>query len=249
MIGRMLMGASAAGWLLLVVADVSPILPRLCSVDGWDLAGHANAAIIINPLAPIVAVYSGMLAAMIAPLLARPLREISDRSTAQLRPVAMACFALAYAVPWLLAAPLYGLALIGLETGLQAGSLWKLILPAVLVAIWHMVPARQWALNICHRRLTGLAHSRGDVAAFVKDGARQGAACVLSCAPLMLWAMTQSAAHLPAMALVALFLWVERQFPPEPIGWGWINLARTARRLGFFAGHSWRSAQWVKAHG
>lgn len=231
----MLAGTSLAGWAVLVLADASPILPRLCSAAGWDAAATGLAAVRMNPLAPLLIAYLAMLAAMMAPLLILPLREVSDRAVPGARTGATALFAAGYGLPWLAAAPLFALAVLWLQTGQLAATAWGLAVPLIAVLGWHLAPLRQRALNRCHRRQTGFVGHDGGQAGVVRAGLGQGGACLAACAPLMLWAMAQQGWHLPAMALVAGFVWTERRLPPEVPGWGWSNLHRTGARFGSLA--------------
>lgn len=142
---RTLAVTSALGWAVLVLANVSPVFPQLCNVSGWSLYGYTELAERLNLLGRIALA-----------CLAMPLREFSDRTVSALQLAAMAVFACAYALSWIVVAPLFGLAVVWLETGYDPLSAWPAYLPLAIAVGWHMLPARQLALNICHRRLTYL---------------------------------------------------------------------------------------------
>lgn len=243
------LGISCAGWVALLVADNTPILPRLCSASGWSVAAHAEAAVRFNPIGPLLVAYIAMLAAMMVPLLSVPLREVSDRSTALLRLPAMVGFSIGYTLPWVMAAPIFGLAITWLETAPSPGANWDSIVPIVLAFGWHMTPMRQYALNRCHRRLTGFVSYHGGFWRIAVEGAQHGIACLTACAPLMLLAMTQPHWHLPSMALVATFLWIERRMPPERLRWGPCNIQRTVKRFDYFIRRSLAAAIGRKVYG
>jgi hypothetical protein len=248
-LGLALVVASGCGWVALLLADRTALLPRLCTAGGWDVAAHAKAVVALNPVGPIILSYLAMLAAMMAPLLLQPLRDVSDRSVPGRRGVAIFVYLLGYAFAWMLAAPLFGFAITWLASAPPPDASWPGVVPAFVALVWHMLPIRQYALNRCHRRLTGFVGPNGGLTPIALQAAQHGGACVVSCAPLMLVSMTLPDWHLPAMAMVAFFVWIERKMPPENLGWGPQNFERTARSVAYFVRHSVGTVFWNRAHG
>lgn len=225
--------ASGLGWGLVVLSDHSPLLPRLCTPGGWSLAAHGTAALQINPVGPLIASYAAMVIAMMAPLVKEPLREVSDRSVRARRRMALGAFVIGYGAVWAMLAPLFGAIIVWIVAGPLSSTVLPTIIAAAMVLLWHASPARQYALNRCHRFVAPFVGPDDSLWPMVVEGWKHGLACAAACAPLMVIAMTVEQAHLAAMALASVFLWLERRLPPERLAWGLRPLKRTLSSLSY----------------
>ena len=167
-------------------------------------------------------------AAMMLPTLLPVLGHVRARTFADLRPVAECLVLAGYFGVWMAA----GVGLIGLALGLRLLSgvpLWPLALGLAL--LWQASPAKQRALNRCHRRpvLAGFAPRLWRDALWL--GARSGGACLTSCAPLMLLGLMLPGGHFGVMLALSLWIWAERLEPPRPPGWRFCWPRRALRLL------------------
>lgn len=79
-----------------------------------------------------------------------------------------------------------------------------------VAAVWQVTPYKRAALRACRRVWVLPAHPGRAERAAVRLGVRQGAACVVSCGPLMLATMAAAYGRLWLMAAVAALAWVEK---------------------------------------
>jgi len=214
--------ASALAWLLLALdRHADPGAGVCAAVPAGPVAFAAvhPAAASLVPLLHWITGWTLMCAAMMLPLLLAPLIFVRDRSFADRRRRSMFLFVVGYWAVWMVAG--LGLQVMVLAAhGLAPGPLaWS---PAALVAlIWQFSPAKQWALNRCHR-LPALAASG---AAADRDallfGLRHAGACVAACWALMLLLMSLDGMNGPAMVAVTLFVLAERFERPAARRWTW----------------------------
>ena len=132
----------------------------------------------------------------------------------------MLLFLAGYAAVWMCVA--IGLQAVALAARWAAPTLLASSgLAAAAALLWQISPAKQWCLNRCHRRpelaAFGAAADR-DTFAF---GVTNGMYCAGACWALMLLAISTANLHFVGMAVVALFVFVERFERPAPLGWRW----------------------------
>lgn len=234
---------SVAAWALLM-ADGGALMPSaLCSsaaIWGSSAAAPLELLLWLNAPAKVAGGAALMIAAMMLPLVAAPLRHVHDRSFARRRGRTMLLFLAGYGTVWMCAAVgIEALALMArwaTPTLLASGGL-----AAAAALLWQASPAKQWCLNRCHRRpelaAFGAAADR-DAFAF---GVTNGLYCAGACWALMLLVLSAASLHLAGMAVVALFVFVERFERPAPPGWQWrwpgkaVRIAATQLRMHFAA--------------
>ena len=147
---------SLVGWLLLLTAHGNPmILPAICGVSSSRiLAGvwpAIESVLLVTPATQLLLAWMLMLAAMMPPLLARPMERLWFAGTAGRRSSATALFLLAYFGVWTLAGVVLMATAVAVEV-LANGARLSALVPAGLVAfIWQATPLKQVALNACHR--------------------------------------------------------------------------------------------------
>jgi predicted metal-binding membrane protein len=210
---------SLAAWPMLALYWSDVTLPAFCSAGtSMPLSASFDVALMFNSPAQFASGWALMLAAMMPPLIAAPLRHVRDRSFARRRARAMLLFAAGYAAVWMAA----GLLLQALALAARWAApapLACLGLAAAIALLWQVSPAKQWCLNRCHRQpplaAFGAAADRG---AFT-FGLMNGASCAGACWALMLLPLCVGAGHVLAMIVVTLFVVAERLESPAPLAW------------------------------
>lgn len=228
---------SLVGWLLLLTAHGNPmILPAICGVSSSRiLAGvwpAIESVLLVTPATQLLLAWMLMLAAMMPPLLARPMERLWFAGTAGRRSSATALFLLAYFGVWTLAGVVLMATAVAVEV-LANGARLSALVPAGLVAfIWQATPLKQVALNACHRppRMTP------DGLVAVRDSPRYGLSIALSCFgacwAFMLVPLVVHGPHcVAAMAICAVVLLLERRSAARPKRWR-LPLAEAIRTTG-----------------
>jgi predicted metal-binding membrane protein len=214
-----LLAVSVAGWAALLAFDQALILPVLCGPNALAADGVA-AMLVLNPPGLLMLAWSGMLLAMMPPLLTQAIAHLRLRSLSRRRWRATAVFVAGYAAVWLaVGAVLTALAL--MLGALQAGSGAPAWFAAIVLAVvWQIAPTRQHCLNRCHRvsRLSAFG-LRADLDC-LRYGVSHGFWCAGVCWPLMLLPLTADRAHLAVMVAVMPALVLERARAPRPARWG-----------------------------
>jgi len=203
---------AAAAWGVLALSAGGVVLPAFCAPAAlWGPpALSLDLALTLNPPATLAAGWALMLAAMMPPLIAAPLRHIRARSPARQRARAMLSFAAGYAAAWMAAAA--ALQAAALAARLAApGSLLPLAVAAAIALLWQVSPAKQ----SCLKRLAAFGGASDRDA--LRFGLAHGGWCVGACWALMLLPPLVLRGHLPAMAAVALLLFAERLDRPAPL--------------------------------
>lgn len=214
---------SLAAWLLLAFGASTPALSALCA-SGAGLAIPPSAsfdlALLFASPASLAFRWAVMLAAMMLPVVAAPLRYVRYRSFARRRTRAMLLFVLGYFAVWMAAG--------GVLQAVALAALTVVPLPlagaglAIAVAVmWQFSPAKQWCLNRCHRRpqlaAFGVAADR-DAFNF---GLTNGASCAGACWALMLSMLLAGEGQFLAMIAMTLLVFAERLEAPAPLAWRW----------------------------
>lgn len=220
----LLLGAtSLAAWAALAINGGQLMPSILCAPGGFWTAQPSTSLdllLVVNSPATVLCSAVLMVAAMMLPLLAAPLRHVSERSFASRRGQAMLLFVAGYAMLWIAAAS--GLQLLAFAARWAAPMPLAWLLVGIGSAmVWQASPGKQWCLNRCHRRPQLAAFgAAADRDAFV-FGLAHGASCVGACWALMLLPLGVADLHLPIMAAIALFVAAERMERPAPLAWRW----------------------------
>ena len=193
---------------LVVIAGAWALAVALVATgrDGWF--GHAG------PPAPLAAGWLVMTVAMMGPAGLPMMRYVAANTLVPGRAVAayaggqVAGWAAFLAAFGLLDALAHAAATPG-ASGATPGASGAAAAVAV-AAGWQLTPWRRAALRTCRRVGVPPAHRGPAERAALRLGLRHGAACVTSCAPLMLATMALPAGRLPAMGAVALLAWLEK---------------------------------------
>jgi predicted metal-binding membrane protein len=173
----------------------------------------------LNSAGGLAASWAVMLLAMMAPLLAAPIDFLWERSLPRRRPRSAGLFLLGYALVWMPFAAV-ALALAAAAHGVaEAARVPALAVVAPVALLWQASPWKQQCLNRCHAVVPLAAFGLRADADALRFGASHGGWCVGACWALMALPLTAAGAHLPAMALVALFLFAERLERPQTATW------------------------------
>ena len=221
---------SFAAWLVLALGGSTSVAPALCSSGAGaaiPLSVSFDLALLVNSPARLASGWALMLAAMMLPVVAAPLRHVRDRSFARRRGRAMLLFILGYFAVWMAAGVV--LQLVSLT------AVWFVPMPLAsglafaLAVVWQVTPAKQWCLNRCHRQ----PHLAAFGAAADRDafdfGLTNGASCVGACWALMLLPLLAGHGHIFAMIAVTLFIFAERLESPAPLAWRWRGPGKALR--------------------
>jgi predicted metal-binding membrane protein len=225
-----LMVVSAAAWVLIAFEptgmsdhcsmanmQASP-LTSLTTWMGFDLVAQWALA------------WASMLAAMMVPMLAAPLRHVCERSFTRRRLRSGVLFVAGYTAIWMVT----GGILLPLTQGIKQcvpGPWVPVALVTVTAIMWQFSPMKQQCLNRNH------AHS--ELAAFgwaadrdaLRFGWNHGLWCVGSCWALMMLPMLVSRGHFAVMAVVTAWLFCERLDRPMPPRWRLRGPARAVRMI------------------
>lgn len=226
---------SAAGaWLVLAMPDDIAGHMDLCSSALiWSVPAPESFGFFFSLVPPSTLLLSWvtMLVAMQLPLLAGTLHHVRRTSFASLRLALQTLVLLGYLAVWIAG----GVVLTGLAVTLRlaAGAdVWSPALAALgLAVLWQVAPARQRALNRCHRFPAIAAFAPAAHLGALRLGLDRGVWCLASCGPLMLLALLMPSHPMGAMAVVALWLWAERLEPPARPAWAFRPPLRLLRAL------------------
>ena len=229
---RAVLGAtSMMAWSLLAFGGGALMLPMFCSggtLAAAPLSVAFELALAFNSPAKLASGWALMLAAMMSPLLAAPLRHVRDRSFASRRTRAMLLFVAGYLAIWMIAGA--GLQAVTLAARSAVPSPLGCIGLAVAIAVlWQVSPAKQWCLNRCHRRPQLAAFGAAADRDAFSFGLNSGAFCAGTCWALMWLPLMVERGHAVAMIAVTLFVFAERLETPAPLGWRWRGAGNVLR--------------------
>ena len=204
-----LIGVSLVAWLALLQSSHSVNASK----------HHAAVYADVHALAQLGWSWLVMLTAMMAPLLAEPMRHLWVRSLPRRRLRAIFLFVMAYCTIWMLAG--FILSVTAKQLQLLSGNSWLTAsgLTLLVVIMWQASPWKQVCLNYCHlkSRLSpfGLA-ADCDCLLF---GIVKGFWCIGSCWALMFLPLAFVHVGLYLMLLIGLILVAERCQPARPAQW------------------------------
>jgi len=198
--------------------------------------------LLLDPPTQLVLAWLLMLAAMMPPLLARPVEHLWFGGAAERRSRAVGLFIIAYVAVWTLAGVLLMASAVAIEVLGSAAGVPALAATGFVAFIWQTTPLKQAALNLCHLRPrispSGLAADRD----CLKYGLSTALACVGACWALMLVPLVLHRHDCLIMAIISAILVFERQAEDRPARWRFPLVepiratARTlaAKQSGFF---------------
>jgi predicted metal-binding membrane protein len=200
-------------------ASVGPLW--ICGLSGGMSMGDAAGG--GGPVSQALAgmpMWSLMALAMMLPAALPATAHVAVNSLSRRRGRAVSQFLVAYLAPWLAFGALVLLVLALLPTNQAVVSLAAAL--AVATA-WELSPAKQWALNRCHRTSPLPPHGWRAGLGAARYGVLHGGACVASCWPLMLVMAVAPSARLAWCAGLAIISLAEKAT---------LRPRRRARRLG-----------------
>jgi len=222
---------SLVAWSVLAFGGSTSVVPALCSSGAGPaipLSVSFDLALLVNSPASLASGWALMLAAMMLPVVAAPLRHVRDRSFARRRGRAMLLFVLGYFAVWMVAgAALEAVALTArsVAPSPEAGFGFAF----ALAVAWQISPGKQWCLNRCHRRPQLAAFGvPADRDAF-NFGLANGASCAGACWALMLPMLLVGEGQIFAMIAVTLLVFAERLEAPAPLAWRWRGTGKALR--------------------
>ncbi|WP_231748308.1 copper chaperone [Burkholderia sp. ABCPW 14] len=213
---------SLIAWSALLVDAGGLMPPALCSISGdyWrlPLSTWLHLAFLSSSPSKFASDSVLMVAAMMAPLAASPLRHVLDRSFARRRMRAALCFVAGYAAVW--TAAWIGLQVVSIAfIWAVPGPLTRVGLGLALALFWQCSPAKQWFLNVCHRRPSLAAFGMAADRDALRFGLASGVSCAGNCWALMLLALLTGPVHVLATIVVMCFIFAERLERPAPPAW------------------------------
>jgi predicted metal-binding membrane protein len=170
-----------------------------------------------------------MLAAMMAPVLIRPIQFVRATSLTRRRTRSTLLLVAGYTAVWMFA----GALMLLLAAALESSGLSAYVRVAVVFLIalaWQCSPAKQACLNRCHAVSALAAFGRAADTDALIFGTAQGVWCFGSCWAWMLLPLLLPAGHIVAMAAATVLIFCERLDDPAPVSWKWRGLGR-ARRI------------------
>lgn len=217
-------------WSVILLGAGGVFVADFCAPAGlWgsQTLASLDLALAFNPPTTRAVGWALMLAALMPPLIAVPLRHIRDRSFASRRGRAMALFALAYVAVWMMAGVV--LQFIPLVHFVWPGSFVPVAIGMAVALLWQLSPAKQYCLNRCHRVPNLTAFGVAADHHVLVFGLTHGAWCIGTCWALMMLPLLVERGHVLAMAATALFLFSERLERPAPLGWRWHGTTKALR--------------------
>jgi len=241
-----LWSACLTGWAGLALQPLHPQLPATCGeVSLWLLWQIAEQTSDLKMTAGLATWVAGMVLAMMAPGLYRPVAHIISQSMPRRTLTLLLLFFVAYVAVWL---PVVAFLLLGsgaLLRGAGAGG-WA-VLPGVLAWYgWSCTPIHQLALNRAHvlRPLRSFSGASCDASGL---GTRHGSWCVLSCWPLMLLPMLTIDLSGLLMAASSVCGALLRALPPRAVRWHpWGFLPLRSALVVTWQWSAWRAARVVR---
>jgi predicted metal-binding membrane protein len=185
-------------------------------------------ALVLNSPVALASGWALMVAAMMSPLVIAPLRHVHERSFAQRRARAMLLFVAGYVSVWMVAGVLLQTMALVARWAVPAPLVY-LSLAAATAMLWQISPAKQWCLNLCHRRPHLAAFGAGADRDAFDFGLRNGASCAGACWALMLVTLFVAQGHVLWMVAVTLFVFGERLESPAPLLWRWRGVGKALR--------------------
>lgn len=213
--------AAGLGWAALALGGAGVAAPQFCSAALlWSVPSPEafGAFLVAVPPSRLAAGWGLMIVAMMLPTLGDALVHLRARSLRRLRAPGAALFLAGYAAVWALGGAVLLALAVALRIAAPAPAL-PLVLALAVALVWQVSPAKQVALNRCHRRPSLAAFGAAACRDALGFGLRQGFWCLASCWALMAVALLVPGHHLAAMALVAACIWAERLEPARPPRW------------------------------
>ncbi len=243
---------SLAGWLLLLAAPShsialtalcgSAVSPRLSTV--WPGVGSV---LLLQSPTQLVLAWLIMLAAMMPPLLARPVEHLWFAGATGRRVRGLALFAIAYFAVWTLAGVVLMAAALAVEVLASVAEVPALAAAGLTAFVWQTTPLKQASLHSCCRlpRLSpsGPAADRD----CLRYGLSTALACVGVCWALMLVPLVVPRLECPAMAIISAILLLERQTTGRPARWRF-RLTEPIRAAGRALNHGTRPSASANRH-
>lgn len=213
--GKMLLLASAAGWIVVAWLVTGDQLPHSAvSLGHGDHGGAVVSTSLLNLSIHFTAVWLTMILAMAPPLLLREIGRLWRTSLRRLRHLTIGWFVCGYVGVWLLAG--VGLSSVFRWVTVSSGHI---AVAVAIIALWLCSPARQRCLNACHRvptlRLFGTT-AQWDATRY---GISTGCYCAAACGLVMLLVLLVTNNHLIVMGVAAAVTTLERYLPARRPGW------------------------------
>jgi len=221
-----------AAWVALFVRPGAMSLSNSCCIPSTLQDGLSSMSLHMlmsrNPPSTLATGWLLMLAAMMTPLLSAPIRHVMDRTLARRRSRSVLLFVAGYVAVWM------AVGVVLLSTALAVRLFWPLSFMPVAIAagvalLWQCSPWKQRCLNRGHAHTPIAAFGRAaDVDAF-RFGLTHGVWCVGSCWALMLLPELLAVGHIPAMAIVTVWLIAEKLDRPSTPAWRWRGTGKATR--------------------
>jgi len=221
-----------SAWAALIVRPGAMSLSNSCCIPSTIQDGLSSMSLhmlmLRNPPSTLATGWMLMLASMMTPLLAAPIRHVMDRTLARRRWLSVLLFVLAYVAVWIAA----GVVILSLALAVRMflpASLLPVMVGLLVTVLWQCSPWKQRCLN--------RGHSHPAIAGFggaadvdsLRFGLSHGLWCVGSCWALMLLPELFPVGHIPAMAVVTVWMIAEKLDRPSAPRWQWRGTGKATR--------------------
>jgi len=221
-----------AAWAVLIVRPGAMSLSNSCCIPSTLQEGLSTMSLHMlmsrNPLSTLATGWLLMLAAMMTPLLAAPIRHVMDRTLARRRWRSVLLFVVGYVAVWIVAG------VVILSTALAVRLFWPhsllpIVAAATVALMWQCSPWKQRCLNRGHAHTPIAAFGGAADVDALRFGLTHGVWCVGSCWALMLLPELFAVGHIPAMAVVTVWLIAEKLDRPSTPRWQWRGTGKATR--------------------
>jgi len=209
-----LLVASLFAWALLFGLDERFSVAGVCAWGSQQvqMAGLSAllSALVLNSPSRLLLSGCAMILAMMAPLLRTHVSHVWHRSLSERRVRSTLLFALAYALPWIVAlAALAALAAL-LRASLFSHAEWALATAGSLALLWQFSPLKRRCLARCHVVLPLRAFGAAADLDSLRSGFVASFWCIGTCWALMLIPIAAARAHLMWMVAMSAVGFIDR---------------------------------------
>jgi len=225
---------AAVAWILLIARSSGSTSAGSCCpiLQPGKSITSANIAELFHQSGPstLVIGWSLMLAAMMGPMLAIPVRHVVHSSLARRRLLFVVLFLIGYLCIWMIAGTFIMAAAI-VAPVLSPNHNVPVLISVVILILWQCSPAKQRCLNRGHSHTPLAVFGAKATADVFRFGVIHGLWCVGSCWALMLLPEMLPTGHVAAMAIVTLWFSAERLERPMPPQWRLPKFGKTSRLI------------------
>jgi len=221
-----------AAWVALFVRPGAMSLSNSCCIPSTLQEGLSTMSLQMlmsrNPPSTLATGWLLMLVAMMTPLLSAPIRHVMDRTLARRRSRSVLLFVAGYVAVWMAA----GVVLLSTALAVRLflpTSLLPLMVGLLVTVLWQCSPWKQRCLNRGHAHPAIAGFGGAAAVDALRFGLTHGLWCVGSCWALMLLPELFPLGHIPAMAVMTVWMIAEKLDRPSTPRWQWRGTGKATR--------------------